>query len=316
MKPLAVTVAFLLFTGAASADCASAREAWDAQAPVTPVSELIRRARGLQDLGCDAEVVRTALQTTSSLAARRASSLLQSGDTEKAAALLDSAPLMHWEVLAMRGALASRRGAYDEAARAYNLALDTLGAADVTAQNPGLEPAVPRLVALAQEAMLVSGSTRATIRVDGSVSGVMRALELGLRGGSDGGAYNVVASASGAIDRILLPLRFEPGTDRLTRESEEEARALAGYLRGLPSGISLRIVGHTDAEGSSLENRILSLERAEAVRDYLEGRGVGAVIRVDGRGGEDPPRILEQGIYTPEQQLLIARRIEVIFENE
>ncbi len=315
MKPLIAFIFLALSSGAATADCAAAREEWNAQMAITPVPDLIRMARGLEARGCPPEVVRTALQATSSVAARRASSLLQSGEPREAEALLDIAPLMHWEVLAMRGLLASRNGDFDAAARAYNLAIDTLGAPDVTGQSPALEPAVPRLVSLAQEAMLAAGSTRASIRMDGSVTGVMRAVALGLGGGPQPAGYNVVASGAASLDRLVLPLEFEPGSAGLSRAGEAEARVIAGFLRGLPSELGLRIVGHTEAEGSSLENRILSLERAETLRRFFQGRGVGAFIRVDGRGGEDPPQLSDPAIYTIDQKRAMARRIEVIFEN-
>lgn len=49
------------------------------------------------------------------------------------------------------------------------------------------------------------------------------------------------------------------------------------------------IVGHTDSTGSDAINDPLSVNRADATRDYLVARGVASNrIRVDGRGSREP----------------------------
>jgi outer membrane protein OmpA-like peptidoglycan-associated protein len=51
----------------------------------------------------------------------------------------------------------------------------------------------------------------------------------------------------------------------------------------------VRIIGHTDSTGSDALNQRLSLERADAVRDYLVARGVRSdAIQVAGRGEHEP----------------------------
>ncbi len=51
----------------------------------------------------------------------------------------------------------------------------------------------------------------------------------------------------------------------------------------------IRIVGHTDSQGSEASNDALSLARANSVRRHLEGKGVAANrIEVLGRGERDP----------------------------
>lgn len=62
----------------------------------------------------------------------------------------------------------------------------------------------------------------------------------------------------------------------------------ANGLGGQPN-TEVRIVGHTDSTGSDTLNDRLSLERAEATRNYLVGRGVdGRRITVAGRGEHEP----------------------------
>jgi outer membrane protein OmpA-like peptidoglycan-associated protein len=51
----------------------------------------------------------------------------------------------------------------------------------------------------------------------------------------------------------------------------------------------LTIVGHTDSTGSEASNNLLSVQRAQSVRDYLAARGVASTrIQIDGRGEREP----------------------------
>ncbi|MDB5966806.1 MAG: hypothetical protein JWQ72_3306 [Polaromonas sp.] len=52
---------------------------------------------------------------------------------------------------------------------------------------------------------------------------------------------------------------------------------------------TVTIIGHTDSTGSDAINNPLSVQRANATRDYLVSRGVaGARIGTDGRGSREP----------------------------
>ena len=52
---------------------------------------------------------------------------------------------------------------------------------------------------------------------------------------------------------------------------------------------SVTVIGHTDNTGSDATNNPLSVDRANAARDYLVGRGVAAQrIATDGRGEREP----------------------------
>ncbi len=51
---------------------------------------------------------------------------------------------------------------------------------------------------------------------------------------------------------------------------------------------SVSLVGHTDTMGSPEYNQILSVERADSVRDYLKSKGVDAEITASGVGESDP----------------------------
>ena len=52
---------------------------------------------------------------------------------------------------------------------------------------------------------------------------------------------------------------------------------------------TLSIIGHTDSTGTDAINNPLSVDRANAARDYLVGRGVARTrIATDGRGSREP----------------------------
>ena len=61
------------------------------------------------------------------------------------------------------------------------------------------------------------------------------------------------------------------------------------FAQGLDANSRVTIVGHTDSTGSDAINDPLSRQRAEAVRNYIETRGV-ASSRIDvvGRGSREP----------------------------
>ena len=79
----------------------------------------------------------------------------------------------------------------------------------------------------------------------------------------------------------------ESGTVMLTSAYPvlERVAALADACRDA----TLSIVGHTDSSGNEAQNRQLSLARAEAVADWLAGRGIDAGrLRVSGLGSSVP----------------------------
>jgi len=61
------------------------------------------------------------------------------------------------------------------------------------------------------------------------------------------------------------------------------------FSQGLAPTMLVRVVGHTDSTGSDAINNPLSLDRAQAVRDYLTRHGVaGGRIEVEGVGERQP----------------------------
>jgi outer membrane protein OmpA-like peptidoglycan-associated protein len=70
-------------------------------------------------------------------------------------------------------------------------------------------------------------------------------------------------------------LNFDPGTTKLTVESEQTVKDLGAILKAYPTS-DVRLDGYTDNVGDAAANKMLSLDRAAAVREALIGGGIGA----------------------------------------
>lgn len=84
---------------------------------------------------------------------------------------------------------------------------------------------------------------------------------------------------------------FPQGSVTLVEEYRQHLDLLAGVLRTEAlSGTCLKLVGHSDSQGSFQANSELSLDRAQTVQKYLLERLHGANIRIqiDGKGEEQP----------------------------
>jgi outer membrane protein, adhesin transport system len=81
---------------------------------------------------------------------------------------------------------------------------------------------------------------------------------------------------------------FDSGASELKPTGMTALQSLITALKQ-PGVQSVRITGHTDANGSDALNQRLSIARAQAVRDYLQSQGVdGARIKAEGMGKTQP----------------------------
>lgn len=102
-------------------------------------------------------------------------------------------------------------------------------------------------------------------------------------------------------------LQFEPGTSTLTPESQAQLPGILVQARALPGG-ELVVVGHTDRTGSPQANDVLSLQRAQAVRNLLIAQGFQPeLIEAVGRGEREPVVPTEANVDEPRN-----RRAEII----
>lgn len=70
-------------------------------------------------------------------------------------------------------------------------------------------------------------------------------------------------------------LNFATGSASILPESEEQLNNIAAVLKAYP-GVNVKVGGYTDNTGNAAANRTLSQQRANAVRQALIGKGIGA----------------------------------------
>jgi outer membrane protein OmpA-like peptidoglycan-associated protein len=90
--------------------------------------------------------------------------------------------------------------------------------------------------------------------------------------------------------QINIPsdISFDSGQAAIRPNFRPVLDNFAQSLQQNPSS-TVTIVGHTDSTGSPAVNEPLSLQRADATRDYLVTRGVAASrFQIDGRGAREP----------------------------
>ncbi len=93
-----------------------------------------------------------------------------------------------------------------------------------------------------------------------------------------------------AGERIAIVTNINFDFDRAVVREDVRKRLsrVIQLLKEMPE-VDVQIVGYTDDIGSAEYNRVLSLRRAESVRDYIATRGIDATrLSVSGRGKTDP----------------------------
>jgi outer membrane protein OmpA-like peptidoglycan-associated protein len=96
--------------------------------------------------------------------------------------------------------------------------------------------------------------------------------------------------SSSVFEARAIPLQFGRGSNDLSPQSRGNLQMMATVLN-LPQHRMKRVMitGHTDKAGSFETNCRLSQQRAEAVADYLNSRGVARTrLEAFGRGSDSP----------------------------
>jgi outer membrane protein OmpA-like peptidoglycan-associated protein len=104
-------------------------------------------------------------------------------------------------------------------------------------------------------------------------------------------------------DKVL----FGAGGEAISPEFFPLLDQIVSFLVADPN-VTLIVEGHTDTEGSQVQNLALSQRRADAVRVYLEERGVNG-FRLDARGRGDTEPVADNNTEVGRQQ---NRRIELL----
>ena len=117
-----------------------------------------------------------------------------------------------------------------------------------------------------------------------------------------------------AVVTTALPIAFVFGRAEFSAEGQKAVDELVELLRSRPVDKSVKLVGHTDAVGDPEFNRLLSLKRAERVRDYVVSRGVMAPIKVDGRGEDEPYAPDDVKLYSEDELARMSRRVQLVLQ--
>ncbi len=102
-------------------------------------------------------------------------------------------------------------------------------------------------------------------------------------------------------------IRFDVGKATITPESNSYLTALSDLMKK-HAKLKLKIYGHTDADGATSDNMVLSQKRADAVKEFLQRQGVSA-SRLTTKGfGESKP--LDR--KNTDEAKALNRRVELI----
>ena len=203
------------------------------------------------------------------------------------------------------------------------------------------------LLALAAAALFATGCQNMSEREKGTATGAGIGALLGAAIGSGSGNAGkgaVIGAAGGAVVGNLWSKHMEDkrkamekaaeGTGiSVTRTDDNQLKVnvpsdfsfdvgrsdvknnmrpvLDEFARGLDGQMVVRVVGHTDATGSDTINNPLSVRRAEAVRDYMAGKGVNPTrVATEGRGSREP--VADNANVTGRAQ---NRRVEIFLRE-
>jgi OmpA-OmpF porin, OOP family len=110
------------------------------------------------------------------------------------------------------------------------------------------------------------------------------------RGGSVHRLSTYLAGSAADLPKrfVLDDLHFESGSTRLTPEGRQTGDSLLEVLKAYPA-VQVVLEGHTDVTGDAAANKMLSQQRAEAVKQMLTTGGVAAGrLKTAGYGRERP----------------------------
>ncbi len=124
------------------------------------------------------------------------------------------------------------------------------------------------------------------------------------------GEYKAEETSRGTI-LVINDLLFDTGGSKLKLESQRRLEPLVQYLIGNEKR-EIIVEGHTDSMGEADTNKRLSLQRADAVKNFLILRGI-EPTRIETRGfGEEVP----VASNTTNAGRSLNRRVEIVIKTE
>ncbi len=198
-----------------------------------------------------------------------------------------------WQVLDALGDINREKKNYESAAQYYQLALED--ASNETLTPDWMAPDenyIRRLDHLASEMRLVAE----------------KPVKLAMRGACKVNFRGV------SLKKKSTPVRYVFGTAEFTPEGEQAAKDVSECLKSVKPA-SITLIGHTDPVGSPEANRILSLQRADALGHYLVSAGYTGKWKSVGRGEDQPFKPDDASAYDEPTLHQLNRRVEVDVEN-
>ncbi len=120
------------------------------------------------------------------------------------------------------------------------------------------------------------------------VASYMARQESALRRETVGTGVEVIRSGSDVVLRMPAGITFPIGSFAIQPQFQSTLREVAQTLR-IDNQTYVDVLGHTDASGGEASNQSLSVNRAQAVANYLKSRGVAAArVAVKGYGETAP----------------------------
>ena len=264
----------------AARDLDAARRHYDAVQREFACPDAFRAQAGRAVSNLHAQVAQERLAGGAALASQRA--LLEQGRAYAGT----------WLTLALLGDVAHDVRDYDRAAARYQGALVAINNEGETPQRPP-DADIDRIRRLAEQSRMLA---RRYVETPTNRAGEPDGLAApSIRG--------IVPEAE------VLPITFKTGTAEFDAEGRPYAEDLVeALLRQPPERIT--ISAHTDERGSDAYNLELSRKRGEAVRRFLQARGVTRPIEVIAKGESQPLDLFNPQHYGQEEVWRLNRRVE------
>jgi outer membrane protein OmpA-like peptidoglycan-associated protein len=297
VKGLFAGAALLAFFSAGSALAACDALTQVAQATNTGDEALVKQIAARPKPGCTADD-KAMIDRVSALASfNRIVTAVGQGaslaDFEQELETIRTSNSAPWQVFDALGDINRDRRNYETAARYYQLALEDAANEVLTPQWMAPDAAyIVRLDHMATEMRLAAP----------------KPVKLALRGACK------ITYRGVSLKKKSTPVRYVFGTAEFTPEGVESAKDLSECLKSVkPKSITL--IGHTDPVGTAEANRVLSLERADALAQYLVAEGYTGQWTTVGKGEDEPFKADDASAYDEETLNQMNRRVEVDVEN-
>jgi|GEM_PF-2556613 len=198
-----------------------------------------------------------------------------------------------WKQLVLSGDTAAAVKNWQEAAKLYNQALDTIDDQRATPVPP-TSSEIKRLQRVAQQVQILAANVKTrSLKITSTCDNMFRESTRGV-----------------VVDSNLIAVHFQLNQKSLDKTGGKYIQHVADCLKQ-KQYTKLRLIGHTDASGAAEANRELSLKRAEMLRELLLSNGVSSEIFVEGKG-EDEPIQIEHGDKLDQKEIdALNRRVEI-----